>query len=318
MKKVVNLTIGIMISVLTVIIITLSVKLTALQNESGQLPTPTTTPEVQSTLAPIATPTPTVTPVPTSTPEPQELEIHQIAVGCADAFLIRTNNTTIMVDGGLDSSKSRVFNYLDSASVTHIDAYIATHWHGDHVGNMNSILSKYADEETLVYGPSQNVARKYSPITNGRYIQMLDGNEYKIGDISLFCVGPTEVSSNGTTNSDSLNFVIQFGNVKALFTGDYLRGDVVQKYPDLTKDVDIFKFPHHGLKKFCMTANSLRHINPTYVMVPSNDRYTPTNWGRELGVDFESFASSGGNHVFVTNGEEINVYSDVEASAFAR
>lgn len=318
MKRLANSILSSFILLLLISIVIMSIQLYNIKER--QLPTqisePTVTlaPTTEPTFTPMPTEVPTVTPI----PEPEYLEIHHISIGCADAFMLRTKNTTIMIDGGLAKTKNRVFNYLRDAGVKHIDAYIGTHNHTDHVENLNEILELFGTPETIVFGPTPKIFKKYEALPNGKYVQMLDGYEYTVGDIHLYCVGPTDLVQNGNCNNDSLNFVVKLGNVKALFTGDYMRKDVIEKYPDLLKDIDIFKFPHHGLKNFSMKASSFKWLSPKYVLVPSNNGGTVKSWGQELGMQkFECFSSSGGkHHVLVVKENKVTVYDDVDPSDF--
>lgn len=76
------------------------------------------------------------------------LELHQVNLGCADGYLIRFGNTTVLIDGGeaWPNKPERLFpQYLEAVGVTHVDAYIVTHWHLDHCMNVNHILERWGD-----------------------------------------------------------------------------------------------------------------------------------------------------------------------------
>ncbi|MEE0852088.1 MAG: MBL fold metallo-hydrolase [Christensenellales bacterium] len=74
------------------------------------------------------------------------LELHQVNLGCADGYLIRFGNTTVLIDGGeaWPNKPERLFpQYLEAVGVTHVDVYIVTHWHLDHCMNVNYILERW-------------------------------------------------------------------------------------------------------------------------------------------------------------------------------
>lgn len=74
------------------------------------------------------------------------LELHQVNLGCADGYLIRFGNTTVLIDGGeaWPNKPERLFTqYLEAVGVTHVDVYIVTHWHLDHCMNVNYILERW-------------------------------------------------------------------------------------------------------------------------------------------------------------------------------
>ena len=141
------------------------------------------------------------------------LELHQVNLGCADGYLIRFGNTTVLIDGGeaWPNKPERLFpQYLEAVGVTHVDAYIVTHWHLDHCMNVNYILERWGGGSTVVYGASAEVNPDYAPLANGAvYQQMKDGDELTIGGwLTVNCVGPETVKNNGNQNMDSLNFVL--------------------------------------------------------------------------------------------------------------
>ena len=156
---------------------------------------------------------------------PAELELHQVNLGCADGYLIRFGNTTVLIDGGeaWPNKPERLFpQYLEAVGVTHVDVYIVTHWHLDHCMNVNYILERWGGGSTVVYGASAEVNPDYAPLANGAiYQQMKDGDELSIGGwLTVNCVGPETVKNNGNQNMDSLNFVLIYGQKRMLFTGD--------------------------------------------------------------------------------------------------
>lgn len=141
------------------------------------------------------------------------LELHQVNLGCADGYLIRFGNTTVLIDGGeaWPNKPERLFpQYLEAVGVTHVDVYIVTHWHLDHCMNVNYILERWGGGSTVVYGASAEVNPDYAPLANGAvYQQMKDGDELTIGGwLTVNCVGPETVKNNGNQNMDSLNFVL--------------------------------------------------------------------------------------------------------------
>ena len=74
------------------------------------------------------------------------LEIHQIDVSCANAYLIRYDDFTLFIDGGQTFAYDNVLEHLDNFGVKSIDCYIATHWHKDHVANMITILNTFGHD----------------------------------------------------------------------------------------------------------------------------------------------------------------------------
>ena len=209
------------------------------------------------------------------------LEVHQIALGFADGYLIRLGDVEIVVDGGNpDPGKPTddMLRYLREAGVETLDAYIATHWHLDHCMNMNRILEAFGDENTQVYGVTAQVpdsifngtvtAQIGGPV-KGVYRQMKMGDVLTFGGLTITCIGPREVTRNGEANGDSLNFVLQYGTRKFMFTGDFAQsGCINNEYSELCANVDVLKFPHHGSEPFEIGNKAMKVLRPQYVLVP--------------------------------------------------
>lgn len=68
----------------------------------------------------------------------EPLQVHQINVGCANAHLLICGDTKIIIDGGTehDAKRLEMMDYIRQAGVDTLDAVIVTHYHGDHVGNI--------------------------------------------------------------------------------------------------------------------------------------------------------------------------------------
>lgn len=238
------------------------------------------------------------------------LEIHQIDVSCANAYLIRHDNFTIFVDGGQSFAYDEVVEHLDSFGVKSIDCYIATHWHKDHVSNMVTILNTYAHERTIVYGPSESAKGKYY-VPKGTYTQMLPGTSFEIGDVGFMCVGPDEVTQYGNVNPDSLNILIQYNNFKFLMTGDYMKDTVISSFGELVKDIDVLQMPHHGLTPFCISEGAISYCNPSTILVPADSSKPTRELVDKLELNTKVFDNTSGCITVVSYGEGYKVFTNV-------
>lgn len=261
------------------------------------------------------------------------MELHQVMLGCADGYLIRFGDYVIFIDGGEawpDKPEHTFPKYLEAAGVTHIDAYIITHWHLDHCMNLNYVLARWGDADTVVYGPSAEVDSTYAPLANGAvYCQMRDGDVLTFGGLlTLTCVGPEIVKNNGNANMDSLNFVVTYGQKRILFTGDYAAsGNINRKYQRLVRNIDVLKFPHHGLKddstgNYEIGIALTRALSPTYVLIPG----TASIWEiwnfifaysaeKNLSRD-HMYNNSRGNIIMLTDGERIAFCTDANPADY--
>lgn len=213
------------------------------------------------------------------------MEVHQMAVGYADAYFIRVGDIELVIDGGNPNPrwpKDDVVNYLRDVGATTLDACIMTHWHLDHCMNMNEVLEAFGDENTVTYGPSEQpvdtltyedrfgkIEIEIGPVVKGTYAQMKVDDVIQIGPLTITCVGPGTLKQDGRVNGDSLNFVLQYGERRILFTGDCTRTDDILAHEEICSQVDVLKFPHHGSEPYELKPNAMRVVAPTYVLIPS-------------------------------------------------
>lgn len=249
------------------------------------------------------------------------LEVHQIALGFADGYLIRLGDVEIVVDGGnSDPTKPTddVLRYLREAGVSTLDAYIASHWHLDHCMNMNLILEEFGDENTQVYGASETVPESIfngtvsvqigGPV-KGVYQQMKMDDVVTIGGMTFTCIGPRQVAYGGQSNVDSLNFILEYGTRKFLFTGDFAQsGCINEEYRELCANVDVLKFPHHGSEPYEVGNKAMKVLQPQYILVPGvANKYKIWNDYDNNAIKFPRdnvFTMADGHVVILTNGGE--------------
>ena len=249
------------------------------------------------------------------------LEVHQMALGFADGYLIRLGDVEIVVDGGNPEPMKPtddVLRYLRAAGVDALDAYIATHWHLDHCMNMNLILDEFGDAQTQVYGVTEKVPESifngtvtapFGGPVKGVYQQMKMGDVLTFGGMTLTCIGPRQIARKGEANVDSLNFVLEYGTRKFLFTGDFAQsGCINNEYRELCANVDVLKFPHHGHEPYEVGNKAMKVLRPQYILVPGVAyQYKLWNDYDNIGVKFPKeniFTNAEGHVVILTDGGE--------------
>lgn len=249
------------------------------------------------------------------------LQVHQMMLGCADGYLIRLGDVDIMVDGGNANPQQPtddVVSYLRNAGVDKLDAVIITHWHLDHCMNLHEVMAEFGDDSTVVYSPSDSIPEeifngtvtvKIGALKVGMHQQMKMGDVLELGGMTITCVGPETLSMNGGCNADSLNFVLQYGTRRFLFTGDFAQSRSINfAYAELCRDVDVLKFPHHGIEPFEIGEQALRTASPEVVLVPGVvNRYKIWNFADNNTVKFlkeNVYTNADGHVVILTDGGE--------------
>ena len=68
------------------------------------------------------------------------LSLHLFSFGKADAFLLMTEEGTVLIDSGESGQGKEILNFLEEKGITEIDTFILTHFDKDHVGGAAKVL----------------------------------------------------------------------------------------------------------------------------------------------------------------------------------
>ena len=263
----------------------------------------------------------------TPTDLPKELlRLHQINIGCADAYLLTLGDTVILVDCGTDSTvpiargvtNYPLFEYLEASGIDHVDYHFVTHWHNDHDYNVNSIGRLYGTGDTIVYGSSANLYWELDPLYTGTYKQLVDDDRLTVGDLDIHCISPEWFDRiPGDRNRDSLNFIVTYGDVRIMFTGDYIQDSLRKRWPEEIRDIDVFSFPHHGIRLHEQSAAVYKIIDPRLILIPGNERGTVRSYAiHDAGAlhceEAVYLCARDGNILVSTDGKNIWYATEVE------
>ena len=84
---------------------------------------------------------------PEKEPEPAgatELTVHFFDAGKADAILLTTPDSTLLIDAGERGFGKTILAYLEEQGIERIDYLIVTHFDKDHVGGMARVINNIA------------------------------------------------------------------------------------------------------------------------------------------------------------------------------
>lgn len=202
-------------------------------------------------------------------PARAELSIHIINVDQADACLIisPTGGTMLIDAGDNGDGSSIVVPYLQGYGLQALDYIVATHYHADHIGGIDEVVSYLGIDSVRVAvydrgwsyttptytSYASAVAAKRATITDGLVIDLGGG-------VTATCVA---VNGNGVLsppfdtqyneNDLSVALVIEYTNGFRFFTGGDLSGRTSGEYIDIETSlgpevgaVDIYRVNHHG------------------------------------------------------------------------
>lgn len=201
----------------------------------------------------------------------EDLTIHFLDVGQADAAILQYGDEVMVIDGGNKADSSLVYAYLrDTLGIRHIDYMIATHPHEDHIGGLLGALN--ACTVGRVYSPvttyNSNVFRSLKEYVQKQGLQLTVprvGDTITFGDAQVQFLSPARTYDD--TNNKSIVVRIVHGSNTFLFMGDAewdAEHDMVNAGFDLSAKV--LKVGHHGSD----TSSSyvfLREVMPEYAII---------------------------------------------------
>ena len=174
--------------------------------------------------------------------------------GAADAILIRTKQSAVLIDTGLEDNAQALVQALKKEGVRSLDALIVTHFDKDHIGGAQQILETFS--VAMVLEPDYTKDAK----TYKRYRQALEeshAQRYTLSSDASFTldgasyrVDATAASSyeKDESNNFSLVVTVQWGDTSFLLTGDAQEARLDELLKQGVAPCDVLKVPHHGRK----------------------------------------------------------------------
>lgn len=214
-------------------------------------------------------------------------KIYMLNIGQGDSFLIQSaNGRQMLIDGGRDSKVLTELAQVMPTGDRSIDVVLATHPDADHIGGLQSVISRYSVglfltsqvmTDTKVFTSLfQTLDEKNIPsyyVRHGMNIS-LDQNEKLPTDFKILF--PDRSTTDWETNSASVVGRLQIGKRSALFTGDspIAIEHLLAKSIPKEIDVDILKLGHHG-SKTSTSAEFLKATSPALALISAgvNNRY---------------------------------------------
>lgn len=204
------------------------------------------------------------------------IELVFFAAGKADALLIQTPSSAVLVDTGLDRDGAALVEKLQKRGITRLDALIVTHFDKDHVGGADIVLGALAVDKVYQpgYEKDSKQYRQYTaalaasgiePVTlTENYSFTLDGTSYSIDVANKEDYGADE------ENDFSLVVRLRCGQATALLAGDAEEtrlGELLQEGNLISQ---LLKVPHHG-RYNANTAAFLAAVGPQVAVITSSE-----------------------------------------------
>ena len=218
----------------------------------------------------------TEVPAQTETAERTELTVYCFSAGKADAFLLYTEDSAVLIDTGESGFGKTILAYMEAHGIAKLDCLIITHFDKDHVGGAKKILESVQVDRVL-----QSNCPKDASAYN-KYVSALDalGMEaetvreiltFELDGVTYTVDPPAqETYAEDESNNSSLIVSVENGQNRLLFAGDaedlrlteFLSGD--------PGHYDFLKVPYHGHWQSMLGA-LLKAVSPTAAVITSSD-----------------------------------------------
>lgn len=224
-------------------------------------------------------------------------------------ILIADDGFTMMVDCGHPDTAPALLQVLDSLGITHLDCFVATHQHIDHIGAFPTLCDAISISK-VYQSPVEYPSEVQQAFVRALHKHAIPRHFVSIGDsieeheqIDIDVLWPERevimptVISNSFANNNSLVLKIQYQGTSVMLAGDlYTMGErlVMANYPDGALDCDIAKANHHGESTSNQKAWYVA-VSPDLAVCTSDGAFNPAVYARlkMLGIEMLQTAVDG-------------------------
>ncbi len=248
-----------------------------------------------------------------------EMAVHFLDVGQGDCSLIvMPNGKTVLIDASIKDEGRNIVEYLSYQKVTHIDYFILTHPHADHIGGAKDVVANLsigkvimpdADTDTATF---ENLLTAIDKKNIPLHIAKV-GDIISLGNANIKILGP--VNKTDDLNNMSIVLRLDYGKTSFIFTGDAehpSEKDMLDKFGKGEFASDVIKIGHHGAST-SSSPDFLSAISPKYAVISCGKDnsyghpHTETiNTLNQLGIKYYR-TDKVGNIVFSSNGEKVSL-----------
>ena len=232
-------------------------------------------------------------------PSENILQTAFLDVGQGNCIVTILNQEAYVVDcGGTKQPGIVASDYLTSAGIDQVEFVLISHLHDDHANGLED-LCKEKEIKEIIIPYTEGDAAIYAEIVTlaaeeGAVLTVLsEDTQRSLGDSNLRLLTKHLDPTSNDQNENSIVGLCEFGNYRALFTGDITskaEKRLVTAYGNRL-NCDVLLVPHHGSKS-SSSKNFLETVSPAYsvISVGAKNNYghpTEEAINRVLAVDSE-------------------------------
>lgn len=211
--------------------------------------------------------------------EGSTLRIRAFKIGKADAYLLRTDNAAVLLDGGELDDGEEILEYLDEKGISKLDVLIVSHFDKRSIGGLPEILGKVTADRVLVpdYVKDGNKARLLFAALEGLKVEKVSKElSFELDGMS-FTLYPARSDSYTEDDDNDFSLVVSLrhGEGSFLFPGDIMSERINEMLEDkqLTPH-QILKMPCHG-QNIDGIDKLLDAVQPAIAIIPASEKNPP-------------------------------------------
>lgn len=241
-----------------------------------------------------------------------ELEITFFDVGKADAIVLRSESSTVVIDCGEKGDGKEIVSYLEENDVSSVDYLIITHYDKDHVGGAAKVINKMDVKNVLApdYEEVSDEMEKYQKALSAKNItpQLLTSDiSFQLGNADYTVLAPKkDFYGEDDDNDFSLVTKVTHGNNVLLFTGDAME-QRLNEIMDVGK-CTLLKVPYHG-RKLPNIEDFINAVSPKCAVVcTSQEEFSSQVQNLLMDKNIPTYSTCfNGRITAVSNGNEIRI-----------
>lgn len=208
----------------------------------------------------------------------KSLSVTFLDAGKADAIVLHTNNSTVLIDTGLKSGGKDLVELIKEQGIDTIDYLIITHFDKDHVGGAARVIKKLKVNNIITsdYFKDSEEVENYLEACDNAGIKpevLQDEISFTLDNVK-YKVYPHIASSYSEkeSNNSSLIISVEHGENRMLFTGDAnnLRIEEFITKQESNFKYQLLKVPYHGRYMECI-SQFFNLIEPEYSVITSSE-----------------------------------------------
>ncbi len=246
-----------------------------------------------------------------------DMQVYCFSAGKADAFLITTPNSAVLIDTGEKNMGKKISKYLKQKDIETLDYLIITHFDKDHVGGAAKIIDS-VNVDNIVQTPRTESSEEYInyktaiSASNATVTTVNGAVSFVLDNVTYYITSPQSdrYRVDDDNNSSLITSVIN-GKNKLLFLAD-AQDFRLEEFIETNKlTYDFIKFPYHGNWQESLTS-LLDCVNTSYTVITSSDKEPENDKTIDLLNDYgvQTFLTRQAPVIINSDGQNITVRYD--------